>query len=770
METIRIALLSFLVLAVAAFAQAQAPAAGGRAAMEQLRRVLPASESFDRWLERNGELPPDFAALPPQPFLPDPLATTRDGRPERVTRDEWPQRRQEIAALVEDCLLGHAPPAPGNVRATVESEGQGAGFQTWNVLLEFGPDHAAKLRCVLYLPPGGPSPDRPAPVFVCDSPRYLAWCEGAMAEGFAFCLVSARDSSDPTRDNSLAYADLFGDYDWSAFRRRGWSYSRALDWLETLDFIDADRIFVGGHSRSAKTAMAAAAFDERFAGVLASSPGAGGSMPYRYADQSYYGESAEILTRTFPDWVSQRVRFFAGRENRLPADSHFLYALFAPRPVLMSTAVNDWVEGTWAIEQVYRSVQPVYAMLGRPGSIAIRWRAGQHSVDPETMKAFSRFLLLAARGEPPAEAWPFTPFHPWDQTSWRSVAGTDLDAAAMPDPAPRKPGGAADWPAQRDDIRRRILWLLGEGPAYRPMPVTFGEGESPAVAEVLARNWPPPPQKARCRFGQGLNGDLYYPSPEAAGSGRKYPGVVWVGPFNTSGGYIGSYRAGEIAHMTLAGGGFVTLAFDPIGCGTRQEERRGFYQRHPGWSLMGRMVLDVRHAVDALAACPDVDAQRIYLVGYAMGGMEALLAAALDDRVAGVVSVAGFTPFRTDTDDRGMGGVRRYSHLYGWMPRMGAFVGHETKVPVDFDEILAAVAPRPVLVVAPTLDWHASAEDVAAAVAQARRVYALLEAPPVLALETPEQINALTDPIQAQVVQWLQRQAQVPTEPTTDGD
>jgi hypothetical protein len=38
-----------------------------------------------------------------------------------------------------------------------------------------------------------------------------------------------------------------------------------------------------------------------------------------------------------------------------------------------------------------------------------------------------------------------------------------------------------------------------------------------------------------------------------------------------------------------------------------------------------------------------------------MGGMVATLTAAVDERVSGVVSVAGFTPFRTDTDAAGTG-------------------------------------------------------------------------------------------------------------------
>ena len=46
-------------------------------------------------------------------------------------------------------------------------------------------------------------------------------------------------------------------------------------------------------------------------------------------------------------------------------------------------------------------------------------------------------------------------------------------------------------------------------------------------------------------------------------------------------------------------------------------------------------------------------------MGYGTGGMAALHAAALDEKIAGVISVAGFAPMRLDTRDKGTGGVAR---------------------------------------------------------------------------------------------------------------
>ena len=40
------------------------------------------------------------------------------------------------------------------------------------------------------------------------------------------------------------------------------------------------------------------------------------------------------------------------------------------------------------------------------------------------------------------------------------------------------------------------------------------------------------------------------------------------------------------------------------------------------------------------------DGRRVYLLGYSLGGMVALHAAALDQRVSGVACFSGFTPWR----------------------------------------------------------------------------------------------------------------------------
>jgi dienelactone hydrolase len=719
-----------------------------RAELERLLSRLPKSEPFTRWLKETGELPPDFDALPSSFEIQDPLTWDGGGK---VSRDQWPRRRAEILKLTEQWLLGTAPPPPGNVEGEVLEKRKEGQREVWDVKLRFGPRQAAQLSATLHLPL---DQSKPAPIFLCDSDRYRVWAQDAMAEGFGFCTHAARDRN----DESWAYAKLFGDYDWSSFRRRGWSASRVVDWLITLPFVDAQRIFIGGHSRSAKQAMAGAAFDERIAGAIASSPGSGGSLPYRYCDQSVFGESAEVLTNLFPDWVHPRVRFFAGREHKLPADSHFIYALLAPRPLMISTATEDTVENTFAVEQLYQTLQPLYATLDKEKNLAFRYRPGPHATDEPTAHAFSQFLLSAAgrADKPPAELFPFTPFHVWNYASW----ARQHEPTSAPRPlAPLATSATSReaWPARRQQIRGRILWLLGDGPKYQAAPVEFGMGESESEEKSLGRANAKAPRRVKMRFGDGVNGYLFAPK-----ASHKLPCVVWLPPFHTAKGFIAGprgYRYAEYSPTALVAAGFATVGFDHLGIGGRQRERRDFYDKHPTWSLVGKMVLDARHAIDAAAASPEVDPRRIYLYGFALGGLIATLVAALDDRVSGMVSVAGFTPLRTDTESKGTGGIRRHSQLYGRIPRLGPFIGREQEIPVDFDEILAAAAPRPTLVIAPQLDRYATLSDIEHAVSQAAEIYALHGNKDSLQLQTPFDEIRLTDPMQNEAISWLKQQS-----------
>jgi pimeloyl-ACP methyl ester carboxylesterase len=203
--------------------------------------------------------------------------------------------------------------------------------------------------------------------------------------------------------------------------------------------------------------------------------------------------------------------------------------------------------------------------------------------------------------------------------------------------------------------------------------------------------------------------------------------------------------------------GCAVFAFDQIGNGTRVEEVRNFYGRYPAWSLLGKQVEDTLAAVEALQKIDVVDGKRVWLLGYATGSMIALHAAALDERVAGACTVAGFTPMRSDVLQKGTGGIARWSRWLPLQPKLAAFITQEQRIPYDYHEVLAMIAPRPVNVFAPRIDHQATLSEVKACVTDARRVYELFAVPDALRFEELDDYNHFSPETQKVVFDRLKQ-------------
>jgi hypothetical protein len=158
-------------------------------------------------------------------------------------------------------------------------------------------------------------------------------------------------------------------------------------------------------------------------------------------------------------------------------------------------------------------------------------------------------------------------------------------------------------------------------------------------------------------------------------------------------------------------------------------------------------------AIDLLESLPEVDAQRIGCIGHSLGGHNTMFTAVFDTRIRACVSNCGFTSF-----PKYYGGK-----LKGWtsphyMPLIASkYELNPEKVPFDFPEVVAALAPRAFLASAPVHDDNFEVSGVKDCIAAARPVYELLDAKYKLAANYPDCKHDFPPEVRKVAYEWLDR-------------
>ena len=684
-----------------------------------------------------------------------PLLEFLDGR--KVTSNaDWKKRREEIRSLLIKYFIGTFPAVKPEIVETSETgrELHDDGSTRLRIRLTLATPNRAAFQMALWVPKGkGPFP------LLLTAPRFYQryWAEDALARGYAVCLFPGVDSHHRETDYpgyDSVWETIRREYPkatWTEISTKGWLASRCIDYLlgdQSVAKIAAGKIAIIGFSRYGKAAMIAGAFDQRITCVVARSPGSPASCPYRLTSRNTYAEAPS----DFPgQWFLPSLRNFTGRENELPIDAHGWYALIAPRHCLIHTAHNDGAEPTFAVEQAYIEGRSVYRFLDAADNLRIDYRTGGHSSGPppesinrkDRQRNLDWIDLAFGRGRARKTDFPEELIHHFDWQEWHDQQD-DIDLV-IDEEAPAS---------------KRVEWSLGRQPENLVPAEQVGFLTETESSLMTHDRWSPKGvRRVPIRFGHGIRGNLFFKE----GLTTQVPVVIWLHPLSYHSGYNEGYGVqGTTVYHRLAEKGFAVIAYDQCGSGLRLLEGRNFYRNYPHWSKLGRMVMDARAAVSfavegkgaAKGTIPKFNAKKVFLLGYSCGALTAMYTGALDDRVAGVACFSGWTPLRDARNVKSTGGNQRLWQLHALQPRLGLFHGREQNIPLEYDDVISLILPRPCLVVTPKNDRFSDHRAVAKLINQV-----IMKNPQIartsLTWISPEKSNRFQAEEHQQFINWV---------------
>lgn len=200
-----------------------------------------------------------------------------------------------------------------------------------------------------------------------------------------------------TRDQEKPEQD-----EWGTIAAWSWGLSRVMDYIETDEDIDHEKVIVFGHSRLGKASLWAAATDKRFAGCISNNSGAMGAALSR----RNFGETVEVINTAFPHWFCGNFKKYSNKEYIMPVDQHMLISLTAPRPVYVTSATEDlWADpiGEFLSAKEASVVYNLYSIPGlsstimpKPdspviGEVSYHLRTGIHDVTDYDWEQYIKF-------------------------------------------------------------------------------------------------------------------------------------------------------------------------------------------------------------------------------------------------------------------------------------------------------------------------------------------------------------------------------------------
>jgi hypothetical protein len=402
------------ILTVACLCWLGAFALGQDAAQEKPK--VPAKGNPVRLAKKTGHTS-NYDEAKVKPYTLPELLKMADGEPVTTAEMWFKKRRPEILKLFQTEIFGrvpeNAPKVKWDVVSTDDKAANGTAILKKIVGTMSDKDGAPKINLSLFIPAKASGPVPVILVIGFGKGGTLGPVGGqVLAKGFAYASFNYTDVQ-PDQDNkldkgviglTLRPGQTKPDPDeWGGISAWAWAVSRCIDYFETDKAIDAKCIGIQGTSRLGRTALWAAAQDER---VTAAFPAVSGEAAAALARRDW-GETVDDMAQNYAWQLGGNYQKWVGRWNDMPVDSHMLIALVAPRALFVNGGTTDqWMDPVGMFLGLVHA-GPAYKLVGAKdlgvkdlppvdkivmdGDLAWSYHTGGHMATPNEWTAFLDF-------------------------------------------------------------------------------------------------------------------------------------------------------------------------------------------------------------------------------------------------------------------------------------------------------------------------------------------------------------------------------------------
>ena len=313
-----------------------------------------------------------------------------------LTRDRWPQERERIAEAVIQ-VLGSFPKQKVLLATQILSEEDCGKYVRRKISIQVQPGD--RMPAYMLVPKNRRGR---VPAVIC----FYGTTSGAGKET-TVGLSGGKPGSPPERNRAFAidiveagFVALAPDYlrdgerikpgrrpydttdfynefpDWSVHGKDIWDTARAIDYLQTLKFVDAEKIGMAGHSYGGHSTIFAAALEPRIKVAVANGPVSDFIHHGMHWAAPKGGGSSQSLPNMRP--------YVLDPTRRVTLTFYEFTSLIAPRPLWIGQAVG---ERRPMEEENCAAVKEVYRVLGASDRVKYSWYAGDHDFPPEARAA-----------------------------------------------------------------------------------------------------------------------------------------------------------------------------------------------------------------------------------------------------------------------------------------------------------------------------------------------------------------------------------------------